>query len=282
MNTVIPALLGAVVGLGLVRLRSTWLTRHADVTSPRRLRVRWGRGMVRSTIAAVGATVAWQVTGWPVAAAVAAFVGSWSPTAWAARGRAQREQAVVEAVATWAEQLRDTLSAASGLEHAVAATAAMASGPLAGPLHRLGERLERMPLAHAVRQFAVDVRHPSADFVAAALITASQHEARDVGALLGHLATSARDEARLRRRVWVGRARTRAATRLIIGVVVVVVAGLKVLNPRYLDAYGNATGQAVLAGVVTVFALAFMAMERLSRLSLPERFSLRLPTRGAS
>jgi Flp pilus assembly protein TadB len=236
---------------------------------------------MRAVVSVVGAAVSWQVTGWPVAAAVAGVVGWWSPTAWAARGRAQREQAVVEAVATWAEQLRDTLSAASGLEHAVAATAAMASGPLAGPLHQLGARLERVPLAHAVRQFAVEVRHPSADFVAAALITASQHEARDVGALLGHLAASARDEARLRRRVWVGRARTRAATRLIAVVVVVVVVGLKMLNPQYLDAYGDATGQFVLMGVVALFAMAFMAMERLSRLGLPERFSLRVPPRGA-
>jgi len=280
VNTLMASVMGACVGVGLLRLRAAWRGR-ADPAGRRPLpSFHLGRSVLRCTVALAAASAAWVLTDWPVAGAMAAAAGWWAPTAWAARGRSQREQALVEAVATWAEQLRDTLSAASGLEHAVAATAAIAEGPLSGPLRRLAERLERKTLGEALRRFAAEARHPTADFVVAALITASEHEARDVGALLGHLAVSARDEARLRRRVWVGRARTRAATRLIAGVIVVVTGGLKVLNPGYLDAYGDPTGQGVLTGIVALFVVALAAMERLSRLGLPERFTLRAPVRG--
>lgn len=232
--------------------------------------------MLRGGAAAGSAMAMWTVTQWPVMAVVACVAGWWAPTAWAARGRSQRELAVVEAMATWAEQLRDTLAAAAGLEHAVAATARLAHGPLDHAMARLVTRLDEVPLGAAMAEFAAEVRHPSADFVAAALITATEHEARDMGTLLGHLASSARDEARLRRRVWVGRARTRSATRLIVGVTVVVVVGLRVLNPGYLDAFADPTGQVVLAGIVGTFAAAFATMERLSRIDMPERFTLRV------
>jgi hypothetical protein len=231
---------------------------------------------MRLGIAAASVVGMWTLTRWPVLTAVAGLVAWWAPTGWAARGRAQRELAVVEAMATWTEQLRDTLAGAAGLEHAVAATAQLAHGPLDQAMQRLVRRLDEVSLGVAMADFAAEVRHPSADFVAAALITATEHEARDMGTLLGHLAVSARDEARLRRRVWVGRARTRSATRLIVGVTVVVVVGLRVLNPGYLDAFADPTGQVVLAGIVGTFAGAFATMEHLSRLELPERFTLRV------
>ncbi len=277
MSTAVLALCGALMGAGVLRLRAAWWAGH-DTRPARSPWPGWRpqRGLLRGAAGALAGVVAWVVTGWVAMAVTAAAVGWWLPTAWAVRGRAQRELAVVEAIATWAEQLRDTLSAAAGLEHAVAATARLAHGPLDGPLRRLAERLQHAPLNVAVLAFAEEVRHPSADFVAAAIITATEHEARDVGALLGHLAASARDEARLRRRVWVGRARTRSAGRLIAGVTVVVVVGLQVLNPGYLAAYGDPTGQVVLAGIIATFGTAFALMERLSRLHLPDRFALRV------
>lgn len=283
MTTAVLALWGAVMGVGVLQVRRACRVATVAPVAERKHRAwRPGRTGWRMGIAITAAVVVAAVTGWPVLGVSAALVGWWLPTAWAARGRAQREQAVVEAVATWAEQLRDTMSAASGLEHAVTATARLANGPLAPSLMRLAQRLDHEPLTIAVRGFADDVRHPSADFVAAALITATEHEARDVATLLGHLAVSARDEARLRRRVWVGRARTRSASRLIAGVVVVVVGGLQLLNPAYLEPYTDATGQVVLAGILGVFTGALVAMERLSRFGLPERFMLRSTTRRGS
>lgn len=219
--------------------------------------------------AAVGVAL---VTKWPVAAASAGVVGYGLPNIRAAAGRHQREISRVEAIASWTEQLRDTLSAANGLEHAITAGARLAPGPLELPVARMAARLQYQPLAEALREFAVEVDHPLADFVAAALVMAAEREARELGPLLGHLAECARDDARMRSRVWVGRARTRTAVRIIGGVVVASVGALYLIDRHYLAPYGSVSGQIVLLVVVGLFAGALVAMDRMGRIAMPERF----------
>lgn len=233
----------------------------------------------RVLTSAGAALVTLWVTGWIVAAGAAAALGWTAPTAIKARGRHQRELELVEAIASWAEQLRDTISAASGLEHAIGATAALAPAPIADAVQRLAARVEYERLDDGLRRFADDVDHPLADFVAAALVTASQHQARELGALLGHLASCARDEAVMRNRVWVGRARTRSAVRIIVVVVVVFVAGLLVLDREYLAPYDSSAGQAVLALVLAIFGGSFIAMDKMGQVALPDRFIGRRETR---
>ena len=111
----------------------------------------------------------------------------------------------------------------------------------------------------------------------AALVVASEHQARDLVGLLGELATAARDDASMRTRVWVGRARTRSAVRIIAVVVVVFVLGLMVLDREYLAPYDEPAGQVVLAGVLATFAAAFVLFERVGRVAVPERFVVGRP-----
>jgi hypothetical protein len=181
----------------------------------------------------------------------------------------------VEAIASWTEQIRDTLAAANGLEHAIGATANLAPLPIAASVERLVARVDYEPLPAALRRFADEVDHPMADFVVAALIIAAEKEARDLGALLGHLAESARDEARMRTRVWVGRARSRSAVRIIVAVVVLFVVGLLVFNRAYLQPYDSAGGQVVLALILASFAASFIMMSRMGRIAMPQRFVAR-------
>lgn len=231
---------------------------------------------------AVGASTAVALTtGWPVAAVASGVVGFGIPNIRRASGRHARETAKVEAIATWAEQLRDTLSAANGLEHAIVAGAALTPAPLEAPVARLAARLQYEPLSRSLRDFAVEVDHPLADFVVAALVMAAEREARELGPLLGHLAECARDDARMRSRVWVGRARTRTAVRIIGAVVVVTVAALYVINADYLAPYGSTSGQLVLVAVIGMFAAALAAMERLGRITMPERFIARRAGRSS-
>ena len=228
--------------------------------------------VARVTCALGAATAVALLTKWPVAAAAAGIVGYGLPNIRSAAGRHQREIARVEAIASWTEQLRDTLSAANGLEHAITAGALLAPGPLAVPVGRLAARLQYEPLADALREFATEVDHPLADFVIAALVMAAEREARDLGPLLGHLADCARDDARMRSRVWVGRARTRTAVRIIGGVVVASVGALYVIDGAYLAPYGTMSGQIVLFAVFTMFAVALATMDRIGQIAMPERF----------
>jgi len=269
------AVFGGGGGCGLLlivlggRGRRIFGTRHSGA---RRSVVPSEQLVARVTCALGVATAVALLTKWPVAAVAAGVLGYGLPNIRRASGRHQREIARVEAIASWTEQLRDTLSAANGLEHAITAGARLAPGPLAAPVARLAARLQYEPLADALREFAAEVDHPLADFVIAALVMAAEREARELGPLLGHLAECARDDARMRSRVWVGRARTRTAVRIIGGVVVASVGALFLIDGAYLAPYGTISGQIVLLVVFVMFAAALAAMEHIGRIAMPERF----------
>ena len=212
------------------------------------------------------------VTGWPIVGLAMAAIVALLPGVGAAPTKRRDEQAFVEAVASWTEQLRDTLAGSHGLEQAIIATAPHAPQAIAAAVERLSIFMAYGSLGDGLRRFAEDVDHPTADFVTAALVTASQHQARDIGLLLGHLAQCARDEGRMRTRVWVGRARTRSAVRIITSVVSVFVIGLFIFNRAYLEPYSSLGGQLILGAILAGFAVALFMMQSMSQIDAPERF----------
>lgn len=272
------AVLGGGAGLGVYLVLAG--LRGRTVVAAGTIGHRVDRLALRTTLAVGVGLVVFLATHWPVAALTAAGIGAWLPSAVTASGRVTAEVAKVEAVAAWTEQLRDTLAAANGLESAIAATARLASRPIAPMVERLGARIGYERTADALRGFAADVDHPSADFVVAALVVASEHQARDLTGLLGHLATTAREEAQMRTRVWVGRARTRTAVRVIAAIVPLMVAAVMALDRTYFAPYDTAGGQVALAIVAGVFLASFWAMERMGRIDVPERFIARAPEPG--
>ena len=189
--------------------------------------------------------------------------------------RSVDETKLVEALAVWTEQLRDTMAGARGLEQALTVTAATAPLAIRPAVEQLSARLGFMGLPEAVRQFATDINHSSADFVVAALITASENQVRDVGALLGHLAECCRSDVQMRTRVWVARARIRSAVRIIIAVVVFFVVALLILNPSYLLAYTKPSGMMALSVVIAMFGTSLVMLQRLGRFTISPRFIAR-------
>jgi Flp pilus assembly protein TadB len=178
----------------------------------------------------------------------------------------------VDALATWTEQLRDTLAGSHGLEEAIFATAERAPRTIQPEVQRLVAYMTYGSTAQGLRQFADDLDHPTADFVVSALLTATQYQARDLVTLLSHVADCARDEGKMRSRVWVSRARTRSSVRIIIGVVVVFVGGLFIFSADYLSPYSSVNGQIFLTCIGVVFATSFTLMKRMSEVVMPERF----------
>ena len=260
----------AVIALGLRGIRF-WAPR---AVLRRAIPGRSGRRRTGSVgVGAVCGIAAWAIVDWPVIGIVVCVVVTRSLLR---RGSGVVDEvAWVEAIATWTEQIRDTLSAAGGLQSAVVASSRRAPQPLAGPLGRLVSRLEYERLPLALHHLADEVRHPTADFVVTALVTAAEHEARDLAGLLGQLAASARAEAQMRTRVWIGRTRTRTAVRTIAVVVPLMLGAVMLVDREYLRPYDSLSGQLVLAAVVLVFAGALAAMDRLGEIRLPDRFLVR-------
>ena len=270
--TALFVLLGAGVGLGAffivlgVRGVPTRSQRHTVS------RVRLERHTLRLAIALGAAVLVGAGTGWPVAALLAAGA-CWGIPALFSESKAQAATiARVEAVAGWAEMLRDTMAGAAGLEQAIAATAPVAPLPIRRDVATLAARLERERLGPALRAFADDVADPTCDLVVAALVLAAEHQASRLGELLGTLAAAARNQATMRLRVEAGRARTRTSVKVIVGITLGLALFLAVVNHGYLAPYASGTGQLVLLVVGALFAAAFVWLAKMTRPTEPTRF----------
>jgi Flp pilus assembly protein TadB len=189
-------------------------------------------------------------------------------------GRAARERAVArtEAIACWAESLRDTMSGARGLEAALASTAPVAPVAIRNELTVFAERLYRDPLPVALAALADDLAHPTGDLVVAALTMAATGSVRDLGELLGTLAVAAREEAAMRLRVEAARGRMRTAVKVIAACTIATAGGLVALNPAYVSSYNTGLGQAVLGLIAALWGVALWWLARMSQFLAPERF----------
>ncbi|MGW3068987.1 type II secretion system F family protein [Streptomyces sp. NPDC001130] len=265
-------LLGLLLGAGFAL--SAALIVYGAVPRPhdgrpvqRRLRLAFeasGRHWLAGGVAAV---LTGAVTGWPVAGLLT-LVGVLTLPRLLGRDRQAAERtAKLEAIAVWAEMLRDTLSAAAGLEQAILATAPIAPPALQEETVRLAARIDDgQSLGKALRAFADEVDEATCDMVTAALVMAAEHQARQLGPLLGQLAASTRDQVTMRLKIEAGRSRVRTSVRVITATTLGMAGGLVLLNRAYLDPYGSVEGQMVLALVGGLFALAFWWLMKIATL----------------
>lgn len=269
--TALFALVGAGIGTGL------WLVVRglSTTTAPMKPSVldRCAPGLgVRLAVAGAAALVALAITRWPVAVMGAGGLGLFGHDLFGGRGRRAATVDRSVAVAAWAEMLRDTLAASSGLEEAITATASLAAVSIRPALRELVAQLGRVRLADALVQLAQTLADPTADLVVSALILAARGEAQSLVELLGSLAETARDDADMRLRVDANRARVRTSVRVIAGVTVAMVSVLVLFNSSYLRPFGSAQGQLVLAVVFAGFAGGLAWLNMMSRYESPDRF----------
>jgi hypothetical protein len=273
--TAAAAVCGAMVGLGALVL--VLGVRGTDPSLSRRARS-WAAQVEglsqRVILAALAAAGVALLSRWPVAAGLAAAFGFAAPSVFGGMPARRVAIARTEAIAAWTEMLRDTMAGAAGIEQAIVATAPVSPPAIRDHIVNLAARLERDRLATALREFAQEMAEPTADLVLAALVLASEKQARRLGELLGALATSARQQATLQLRIDAGRARTRTASRVITVFTLGFALGLVVLNRGYLTPYDSAQGQLVLAAVGGCFGAAFWWLAAMARTDAPERFLL--------
>ena len=272
----LAALLGVGVGLGLWLILRGWRgtppgARRA--ASRRRIQVTDRRFLLRLLVALGAGVLVGAVTGWVVGALLAG-VAVWTlPRVLGPDRENAARIARFEAVASWAEMLRDTLSAAAGLEQAVLVTAPLVPDAIREPVSLAAARLRAgQRLATVLRQLGEELADPTADLVLSALAMAAEQRAGNLGELLGSLAGAARDHAALRMSITASRAQARSSVRITVGVTIVFAIGLLLLDRHYLSAYQGAAGQLVLLIVGALFAAGFALAQRVSRVAEPDRF----------
>ena len=232
-------------------------------TTSLRLPGRLGLRTVLGVAGLVGITV---TTGWPVAGLWVGALGFAAPSLLGVNQRRAREVERIEAVAVWAEMLRDQAAAGADLVQAVQVSAGHAPPALAQPVARLAIRLRRQPPEEAFREFSREVGDPTADLVAAALTVAFSGQARRVGEVLATLAVSAREQASMRLRIERDRKRVRTVARGTGAVVVGWTVLVYLISGRFFATYSTFTGQLVLLLVGGLFAVGIVGLARLDRL----------------
>lgn len=285
MNGIAPlmGLLGLGAGCGLVLLMSAWRTPASAAGQPRSPRWRGPRrhaGRWLAVAAGAGLLVG-AVTGWLVGGLLAAM-GGWSLPRILGNNTGEREQtARIEGIAGWTEMLRDTLAAAAGLEQTILATASTAPQAIRPEIAGLAARLERGErLNTGLRHLADDLADPTADLVIAALTLASEHQARQLASLLGELASTARSQVEMHRRIEASRTRTRTTMRVVVITTLAFAGALILFNPQFLTPYDSLVGQLILLVIGALFTVAFVWLRRMARIEEPDRFFTGLETSG--
>ncbi|WP_210718495.1 type II secretion system F family protein [Amycolatopsis acididurans] len=229
--------------------------------------------LVRAALALAVGVVAALATGWLVGG-VLAGLAVWALPRVLGRDREHAHRiGRIEAIATWTEMLRDTLSAAAGLEQAILATAPLTPPTIRDEVTDLATRIETGErLAPSLRVMADRLADPTGDLVIAALVLAAEQHARQLSDLLSSLAQAAREQASMRMRVEAGRARTRTSVRVIVGTTLSFAVAVVLLNRGYLAAYDSLAGQLVLLAIGVLFGLGFTWLARIAAVREPDRF----------
>jgi tight adherence protein B len=225
----------------------------------------------RLVLAVAAAILLGALTGWPVAAFGGAAMGFFAKALLSPKAIRQAPIERTEAIAVWTEQLRDTMAAAAGLQQAIVATGPLSPEPIRAEVTRAATSAARQPLVPVLMRLADELASPTADLVVTALVLAASGEAQDLGEVLSTIASSARDDATMRRYVDASRARTRTAVRTITAIALVTMIALLVVGHGYLHPYSNALGQAVLAVVLAFYGLGVAMLHRMSAEKPPER-----------
>ena len=269
MSPLIGAVLGFGVGLGLLIIAAAWaglLTTGRPVAAPRSGRRRHAdRVWLRAGCAVAAAAVVGVATGW-VTLVVAAVIAGWvAPSLVGLGARRRRQMARTEAVAMWAEQLRDMIRSSAGLNEAINRSATVAPDAIAPQVRALVVWAQRGDLPGALRRFAVEVDDSLADMVVNALLIAEKRAVNNLAGLLTAITVSARDAIESELRLTAARARIFRTSQLIGGIVALFTVLLVAVSGDYLAPFATLTGQLVLAGLLGLVAAAVAMMAALSR-----------------
>lgn len=252
MISAIGAIVGLLAGIGV------WLMiaglRGVTIDERSRKPVDWNWLAVRAAVIVPAVVAGWVVTGWPAVGVLAGAAAGIAPKMIGLRRKRDEAAARSEALASWAEMLRDSISSHAGLREAIAVTARVAPMPIRREVQALAVRAERDSLPTALRRFAAEVADPVADLIVAALVIAAERQAQRLAELLSRIAAAAREQAAMQVRVDTSRARTYASSKALVVITFALAVCLLLFSRSFMAPYNTATGQSVLMAIGALFA----------------------------
>lgn len=181
----------------------------------------------------------------------------------------------LEAIEEWVRSLSSVIGAGQGISGAIIATRASCPDEIRPQIDMLISRIHaRRPLTDALYAFADDVDNQVGDFVATALIQATQHEGAGLREALAGIAADVSEEVRARRDIEASRAGARTQARLITIIVVGVLALFVFVTPVGAQ-YRSTNGQASLLVLSLLFLGALYWLKRVATVKPLARFLVR-------
>lgn len=260
---------GVLVAAGLVgviaSVRGHSPLRPRDATGRaggRRVGLGWRHG------AAFGAgLVVLLITGWPVAAIGTVAAVMFVPGVLGGAKTAKAEADRAEALADWTRRLADLLAsgAVGSTREAIRHSVRSVQPPIADHVAALATRMGRPAgVEAALRAFAEDVGDPAAEQIAAVLILRERNGGPGLAQVLTERAQDLAEWARMLRDIEAERAKPRANMRTVLACTAVLLVGSVLFMRTFLSAYSTPAGQAMLAVVIAVFAIALRWIRALS------------------
>lgn len=292
MTPLLPAVCGALVVAGLIGM--VYALRPTPPKPPRPARTVTGVGRLGSRIAQMsprtrtlilcgagaGLLVA-LVTGWVIAivAAPAAIVGI--PLLLAPPPAASSIEKL-DALEEWTRSLSGKLTAGQSLRSALIRSLQSAPSPIQ---HEVGLMVSRLwnntaSTEHVLRAFAEDLDDSTGDVVASQLILAASGRGQaGLAKALDALAETVAADVRARRQIEADQAKPRTTARTVTAITLGVL-GLLAFTGDYIDPYGTALGQIILAVLLSAYVATLLMMRRMAEAQPLARF-LNLPARNS-
>jgi tight adherence protein B len=218
------------------------------------------------------------VFGWALVSLVAAAAGLAAPAAYYARREARRRVAVQEALAEAVDRLRQAQAARLSLQSGLEGLARSGPPLLRADFARFGREQAALGFPAALGALQARLADPVWDAAALALLVNHRLGSRQVGPLLARLAAATRAELGVRAAVRAQQAQHETSARIVAAVPVVVLVGLRLLNPAYVAVFDAPLGQVVLAGCAAMLLAGYAAMRHAARLPDGRRVVAALPT----
>jgi len=261
---VIGLLIGLTFGLGVLLLFDALTSPGRDHRTRRVLHLA-ARGRRAGLALAVGAA-GLALTGWVVAAVGGAILG-WALPRWLSARRGGRERvARGEAIAEAAARLRDAVRAGAGVPEAFAGLGSHGPSRLRPAFRQAALDLRLGGLPRALEGVRERLDDPLGDLLIRALLVADRTGGRHLSQVLDDLAEAARRQATTLREVRAHQARNRFTAAIVSAAPVALLLAIRQVNPGYLAPYETPAGQLVLAVVLALIALGYLAMSRVARL----------------
>lgn len=276
----VPLLVSVAFGVGIYLL-------YEGLTSPRRLAatrnrlrtveallVRVGlpdapaRDVLLFSLGAamIGGLTLQLLLGWVVVSLFVAVLAAGLPVTLFLRRQHRRRAALQVVLVAAIAQLRDAIRTGLSVPEALAGLARTGPESLREEFRTLARELRLLGFEPAITSMRERLADPVFDLVAATLILNDRLGGRNLSQVLDRLAQATRAQLRTQDALRAYQARNVFSARIVAAVPLVVLFGIRQVNPGYLAVFDSWPGQLLLAGCLVSVVVGYAAMRWTSRL----------------